>query len=209
VTRSDDDFFLRGYFGSRLERYGRDPRGVDWQSVEAQTARFAAVLAAVRSIGDLGDLDDAALLDAGCGLGDLYGFLAARGVRIHYTGCDLSEPHIAAARAAYPSARFIAAGVRDLVARESFDYTVACGLMHLRVPRWPRWSWGLVRAMYAGSRRGLVFTLPERGAGHPPALAAVDRSDWLARVRTLAPGARVYPVDPWGDLVFALPKTMA
>jgi len=206
VTRSNDEAsdLLRGYFGSRLERYGRDPRGVDWQSGEAQTARFAAVLTAVRSIGDL---DGATLLDAGCGLGDFNGFLVARDVEIRYTGCDLSEPHIAAARAAYPSARFVAAGVRDFAARESFDYTVACGLMHLRVPRWPRWSWGLVRAMYAGSRRGLVFTLPERGAGHPPALATVDRSDWLARVRTLAPGARVYPVDPWGDLVFTLPKT--
>src|SRR5438270_463869 len=52
MARRDEEAaaFLRTYFGACLERYGHDPRGVDWQSAAAQRARFAAVLA----VGDLG-----------------------------------------------------------------------------------------------------------------------------------------------------------
>src|SRR5438552_3067143 len=194
MARRDEEAaaFLRTYFGACLERYGHDPRGVDWQSAAAQRARFAAVLA-------VGDLDGATVLDAGCGLGDFYGYLRERGIAARYTGCDLSTPHPDAARRAYPEARFVAADVRELLAVERFDYVVGCGLLHLRLPRWNRWAWSIVRAMYAGCRCGVAFTLPRRGAGHPPALVAVDPADWLACLRTLSPAAQARLLDPWGD----------
>jgi trans-aconitate methyltransferase len=190
---------IRIYFGACLDRYGHDPRGVDWQSAAAQRARFAAVLA-------VGDLDGATLLDAGCGLGDFYGYLRERGIAARYTGCDLSTPHVEAARTAHPEARFVAADVREILAGERFDYVLGCGLLHLRVPRWNRWAWSIVRAMYDGCLRGVAFTLPRREAGHPPVLAAVDPADWLARLRTLAPTVEAHPLDPWGDTVFLLRK---
>lgn len=199
MSRRDDEAaaLLRAYFGACLARYGDGPRRVDWQSARAQQARFVALRA-------IGDLNGATVLDAGCGLGHLYAYLRAQGVNARYTGCDLSAPHIDAARAAHPQARFVVGDVRDVLASEQFDYIVACGLLHLRVPRWNRWAWNLVRAMYAGSRRGLAFTLPRRGAGHPPVLATVDPVDWLARLRLLCPGAEAQPLDPWGDSVFLL-----
>jgi SAM-dependent methyltransferase len=201
MTRRDDEAAarLRAYFGERLARYGHDPRGVDWQSGEAQRARFDAVLA-------IGSLDGATLLDAGCGLGDLYGYLRARGVTIRYAGCDLSSAHVTAARQAYPGTRFVVADVREVLAAERFDYVIACGLLHLRVPRWNRWAWDLVRAMYANCGRGLALTLPHRGAGHPPVLAAVDPADWLERLRRLCPAAEAHPLVEWGDTVYLLRK---
>lgn len=199
MARQDDETaeWLRAYFGACLHRYGHDPRGVDWQNYAAQQARFDALLS-------VGSLDGATLLDAGCGFGDLYGYLRQRGIAARYTGCDLSAPHLAAARAAHPGARFIAGDVLEVLAAQSFDYVIACGLLHLRVPRWSRWAWQRVRAMYAGSRRGLAFTLPRRGGGHSPLLAAVDPADWLARLRTLCPTAEAHPLDPWGDTVYLL-----
>ena len=107
---------------------------------------------------------------------------------------------------AYPEARFVAADVRELLAVERFDYVIGCGLLHLRVPRWNRWSWSIVCAMYEGCRRGVAFTLPRRAAGHPPVLAAVDPADWLARLRTLSPTVEAHPLDPWGDTMFMLRK---
>ncbi len=193
---------LRAYFGACLDRYGDDPRGVDWQSAEAQRARFAALAA-------IGDLDGATLLDAGCGLGHLYGYLRERGVAVRYTGCDLSAAHLAVAQARYPDARFVAGDVLDVVKEQRFDYVIACGLLHLRVPRWSRWAWERVRAMYAACDGGLAFTLPRRGGEHSPLLAAVDPADWLARLRTLCPAAEARPLDPWGDVVFLLRRSGA
>src|ERR671936_190507 len=127
MSRQNDEAaaLVRAYFGACLDRYGHDPRGVDWQSAAAQRARFAAVLA-------VGDLDGATLLDAGCGLGDFYGYLRERGIAARYTGCDLSTPHVEAARKAYPDARFVAGDVREILADERFDYVIGCGLLHLR-----------------------------------------------------------------------------
>jgi SAM-dependent methyltransferase len=201
MTRHDAETAARltAYFATRLAAYGHDPRGVDWESTTAQQARFMALL-------EIGDLDGCSVLDAGCGLGDLYAFLAARGLDVAYTGCDLSLPHIVAARALHPAARFVHGDVRAVVPRERFDYVIACGMLHLRVPRWNRWAWDCVQAMYAGCRHGLAFTLPRRGAGHPPVLATIEPADWLSRLRTLAPAARAVALDPWGDVVFLLPR---
>lgn len=190
---------LRDYFGARLAAYGDDPRGVDWQSAEAQRARFDALIA-------VGDLDGATVLDAGCGLGHLYGYLCQQGITVGYTGCDLSEAHISRARAIYPHVRFIAFGARAVAGAEAFDYVIACGLLHLRVPRWQRWAWGLVRTLYACCRRAFAFTLPARGHGHPPVLAAVDPADWSARLHALCPTVDMRRLEPWGDAVFYLRK---
>ncbi len=208
--RVDDDINarLRAYFGARLERYGHDPRGVDWQSRHAQRARFEALLSGLTGGDGRGknSLAGATLLDAGCGLGDFYAFLGERETAVRYTGCDLSEAHVEAARRAYPAARFIVGDVRAVVAEQSFDVIVACGLLHLDVPRWGRWAWDIVRAMYRGCRRSLAFTLPERGAGHPPVIAAVSANDWTARLRTLSPFVEARRLPEWGDIVFVLCK---
>lgn len=189
----------RAYFGPRLRDYGDDPRGVDWQSTAAQEARFAALL-------QLGDLNGASVLDAGCGLGHLYGYLHARGIEAQYTGCDVSAEHIAVARASYPQGHFVVGEAGQVVAGAAADYVIACGLLHLRVPRWQRWAWGLVQTMYRHSRRGLAFTLPQRGYGHPPIIASIDSSDWAARLRELGAYVEVTTLEPWGDAVFLLRK---
>lgn len=192
---------LSAYFETRLAAYGHDPRGVDWESAAAQQARFAALL-------QIGDLAGSSVLDAGCGLGDLYGYLLAQGISAAYTGCDLSLAHIVAARAAHPEARFIHADVREVVPAQQFDYVIACGTLHLRVPRWNRWAWDCVRSLYDGCRLGLGFTLPRRGAGHPPVLAAVDPADWLHRLHTLSPDVRAVAVEPWGDVAFLMRREL-
>ncbi len=203
MTALDDEIAqrLQLYFGDRLAAYGDDPRGVDWHSAAAQQARFDALLA-------IGLTEGATVLDAGCGLGHLYAYLCERGIVVRYTGCDLSEAHVERARVLYPQARFIAADAARVAAAETFDYVIACGLLHLRVPRWGRWAWTLVRALYAGCRTGLAFTVPQRGYGHPPALATVDPADWSARLRTLCPDVATTTLAPWGDAVFFLHKSV-
>lgn len=190
---------LRAYFAERLTQYGDDPRGVDWQSAEAQEARFSA-------LGTLWPLQQASILDAGCGLGHFYAYLRAHGFAGEYTGCDLSAPHLAVAVARYPEARFLCADVAELVRAECFDYVLACGLLHLRVPHWQRWAWRLVEGMYRSCRIGLGFTLPRQGAGHPPVLATVVANDWRVRLQQLSPAVVVHELEPWGDLLFQVSR---
>ena len=90
----------------------------------------------------------------------------------------------------------------------SYDCIAACGLLHLRVPRWNRWAWDIVRAMVAGCTTAVAFTMPIRGAGHPPVLAAVDPRDWSARLHTLpgVAGVEVRLLEGWGDAAYYVRK---
>ena len=76
----------------------------------------------------VGDLQDCTVLDAGCGAGDLYAFLRARGFRGRYTGIDLVPEAVAEAQARFPEATWIAG---DLLTAplEPHDYVLAAGLM--------------------------------------------------------------------------------
>jgi SAM-dependent methyltransferase len=61
----------------------------------------------VAILSGLGRRRPASLLDIGCGNGSLYGALREQGARVEYTGVDVSEPLLAAARRAYPEAAFV------------------------------------------------------------------------------------------------------
>lgn len=91
-----------------------------------------------RALGDLPLRDGMRILDAGCGTGEMLGWLRqAAGPRARLTGIDLSEAHVAAARAALPQAIEVLRG--DLlsapVPHAGFD-VIWCAntLNHLREP---------------------------------------------------------------------------
>ena len=58
--------------------------------------------------------DQISVLDLGCGNGGMGAFLRERGVPVHYTGVDFSEPLLQAAREAHPESAFIQDDVEKL-----------------------------------------------------------------------------------------------
>jgi SAM-dependent methyltransferase len=102
---------------------------LDWASASSQRARFEI-------LADNVPLAGKSLLDVGCGLGDLWGFLKERGTRAHYTGVDLSEKMLAEARRRHGDAEFVCADLFDEehqapLPRQSYDVVYCSGIFNL------------------------------------------------------------------------------
>ena len=70
------------FFRVHVRLYGNDWRALGWQSRGTQFRRFAV-------LAEIGSLAQTSVLDVGCGLGDLYGYLCTQNIWVTYTGYDL------------------------------------------------------------------------------------------------------------------------
>jgi SAM-dependent methyltransferase len=104
----------------RRFRFGFKALGFNHRS--SQERRFSAALG-------LGALHGRRVLDVGCGFGDLFAFLTARGVRPQYTGIDICRPMIERCQKRFGSeATFLIADALTYEPPEPFDYVVASGI---------------------------------------------------------------------------------
>lgn len=124
---------------------------VGWRDRLQQSTYFAALV-------QIGLRDDSSVLDVGCGQGDLYAFLDARGFRGPYTGVDLSPQLIALARERFPTARFLLGDVLES-APGAHDYVVASGLFDYRTSDSPVRLRATLRRMFALARLGLAWNM--------------------------------------------------
>jgi SAM-dependent methyltransferase len=97
------------------------------QSERSHIKRFRKIL-------DLGDLQNKSILDIGCGLGGLFNFLNANGIKTDYHGIDINPGMIAMAKEKNPaiSDHF---QVFDIISNDlgrQFDYCVAIGILNLK-----------------------------------------------------------------------------
>ncbi len=101
---------------------------LDWGDAGAQRKRFGVLVDHVPLAGKT-------LLDVGCGLGDLWAYLKERDVDVQYTGVDLIEKMIAAARRQHDDAAFVCG---DIFAGEppkigTVDVVFCSGAMNLEL----------------------------------------------------------------------------
>jgi SAM-dependent methyltransferase len=73
------------------------------------------------------------VLDFGCGFGDLLGYARDRGIIVEYTGLDINEDLIRAARARYPETRFVCRDLFEATLDERFDVVLASGVHNFRL----------------------------------------------------------------------------
>lgn len=172
---------------------GRDNYDIlDWASAASQAARFAALV-------DNVDLDGKSLLDVGCGLADLLTFLDERGISVDYTGLDLSERMLAAARQRHGRGRFVCADIFSPRTQDdgplkgqSFDIVFCSGTFNLNLDNNPLFLPQAVSRLRPLARKYLVFNLlHHRAQGsdrnyayYDPAkvLAGVAAAGWRCRV---------------------------
>lgn len=146
---------MDSYFERTLAEHGATPKGVDWNSAEAQELRFAQLLKVVA-----GD-DPFSLIDYGCGYGALVPYLRRRGLDFSFRGFDVSERMLAHARGLHerPGVEFTSAEAE----LEPADYVVASGLFNLRIDvndeAWTAYALQTIESLDRLSRRGFSFNM--------------------------------------------------
>ena len=105
-------------YNERLKKYGFDYRSLAVGNVERQLVRYGV-------LSQIGKLNNTSMLDVGCGFGDFYGFLLAKGLRVDYKGYDMNPNLIEVAKNKYPSARFEDRDFFTEEINEKVDYIVS------------------------------------------------------------------------------------
>jgi len=128
---SDDDRRerIRRHYEPRLRRGLEHWDVLDWASARSQQSRFAVFVQHVALAGR-------SLLDVGCGLGDLRRFLIERSIDCAYTGVDISEAMVAAARRGQPGGTFVCGDVFSEggpFGPASFDVVFCSGALNLNL----------------------------------------------------------------------------
>ena len=173
------------FFRLHLQLHGPNWRGLGWQSRHNQEQRFAVLL-------DVGPLSDTRVLDVGCGVGDLYGFMLREGIRAQYTGVDILPEMVAHARERYPDARFEVGDAVEGLGPERFDYVLCSGAFNVNFGSNLIAVRKILPELLARSARGVAINfLSTRARERDAILYNYDPEAMLAFCRTLTPHVRL------------------
>jgi len=147
---------VKSYFTEKLETHGATHRGVDYNSTEAQEARFFQLT----KVFDPGA--KYSLLDFGSGYGGMYDYLLRLGHQLHYVGYDIAEPMVAKGRELHsenPDCWFTS----KIEEVPMLDYAVVSGTFNMKLDAdHDAWTQIVIEAldqMNAHSTNGLAFNM--------------------------------------------------
>ncbi len=119
---------IQSHYLPRLAQHNESFKILDWANAASQQRRFEILAEHVALAGRT-------LLDVGCGVGDLQGFLSRRSIEANYTGVDILEKMVAEARTRHPSGVFEHADIfsGDSPAGAPFDVVFCSGTFNLNI----------------------------------------------------------------------------
>ncbi len=118
---------LLSFYNRHYKKFGDRPEALRW-TPQGQLRRYHTLL-------DIApDLNNRTILDYGCGLGDFYKFLKRRGLNVKYTGVDINDNFIRAAKKKYPECTFRTMNIDEHSLEGYYDYIFICGVFNLSVP---------------------------------------------------------------------------
>lgn len=144
---------VASYYTETLRKHGETARGVDWNGEDSQFLRFAQ-LARI-----LTPADSLTVNDVGCGYGALYDVLKPAFPGIRYTGYDVSEAMVTAARARYAGD----AAATFVVASEPAPamYGIASGILNVKMGHtndsWHQYFCDTLHTLDRSSTHGFAF----------------------------------------------------
>lgn len=144
MSRIDNEDF----YTAAIKKYGESSRGVHWNSVHSQQKRFEVLLSYIED-------KDFSIVDAGCGFGDLYGYLKNHMISFtSYKGLDLSPSMVQIAREKTGCEIIECDICREALPRA--DYYVCSGAMNI-LSRFDTYLF--IRNCYEACSKGFVFNL--------------------------------------------------
>lgn len=151
------------YYGNKIAAHGPTPQGVDWNSAESQDLRFRQLLKICEGRSGF------SLNDFGCGYGALLDHMTKQGFDFTYTGFEIAEAMVAAARARH-SGREACRFVLDDSLLEAADYTLASGIFNVKLAFtdevWQEYVLVILDRMNDLSRDGFAFNCLTRYSDH-------------------------------------------
>jgi SAM-dependent methyltransferase len=147
---------VKGYFTEKLELHGTTHRGVDYNSVESQEARFAQLLRVIDAN------EKYSLLDYGSGYGAMYDYLLRLGHKLTYVGYDIAEPMVEQGRnmhANNPDCVFTS----KIEEVSLLDYAVVSGTFNMKLDTdfdvWTQIVVESLNEMNARASKGIAFNM--------------------------------------------------
>ncbi len=121
---------VHAFYEEFLAEHNDDARKVAWRTKFDQELRFENLLEALDDNGPF------SVLDVGCGLGDLFGYLRTTGREADYLGIDIVPAMVEKARERHPDGRFELCDLLDATPEPGkFDLVVASGSLTVRLPK--------------------------------------------------------------------------
>jgi len=147
---------LNEYFSEKLEEFGATPKGVDYNSPEAQERRFEQLVKIIQPVHTF------TIIDYGSGYGAMFDFLNRKGWQFEYFGVDVIEKMVMAARDShknFPNAHFTAYE-GDL---PKADYLVAGSIFNIKLDAsyedWQEFVVRSLRQMNSLCSQGFAFNM--------------------------------------------------
>lgn len=141
-----------------FEKYGVHPKALQWKSEKAAELRYRELVA------DL-DFEGKAILDVGCGFGDIIPFILSKSKQFKYTGVDIVPEFIKVAKERYPGYQFL---LRDFFGHplsKTFDVIISSGTLNFKIPEALAYRQRAIRLMFDQAKEILAFNM---AGGHPP-----------------------------------------
>ncbi len=131
---------------------------------------------------------DDAVLDFGCGLGDFYRFIRARGHRGRYVGIDIVPEYVDHCVATFPEARFVLSRTFLDAVVDDYDVVVASQVFNARYPdsdnRQVLETW--LRTVFSRARKAVTFdVLSDQADWNVPDLYYYSPLDLFSLAKTL------------------------
>jgi SAM-dependent methyltransferase len=151
---------LQDHYSAKFSQHGANSQGVDWGTDQARVVlRYDKMLALLED-----GPGKPSVLDVGCGYGGLLGHAQSKAIALDYSGIDVAEAMVEAAKRKYPGTRFLVGDVLDLnAASQKFDYVICNGILtqKLDVPglAMDEFAGRIIRHMFALCTRGLAFNI--------------------------------------------------
>lgn len=161
MSSNEISLALGRHYALTFERHGTNSEGVDWGSDPSDHLLRLDQMLHLMSRGSMGRKPS--LLDVGCGFGSLLDRAKERAIALDYTGIDLCEPMIEAARIRHPEACWSVEDILDTPSERRYDYVVCNGVLTQKLDATIRsmdeFLKALVRKMFAICDIGIAFNV--------------------------------------------------
>lgn len=156
MSESSELESVKKYFTEKLEVHGATHRGVDYNSVESQQARFFQLTRVMDTSAKY------SLLDFGSGYGGMCDYLRQLGHQLHYVGYDIAEPMIARGRELHPNDPdcWFTSNINEV---PQVDYAVVSGTFNMKLDAdfdaWTKIVLEALDQMNAHATKGIAFNM--------------------------------------------------